>query len=37
VLAGWLIGALWLAICLVVYDHGRARGRAPVRSGSPPR
>jgi len=32
VLAGWLIGALWLAISLLVYD----RGRVPVRSGSPP-
>jgi undecaprenyl-diphosphatase len=33
VLAGWLIGGLWLAICLLGYD----RGRAPVRSGRPPR
>ncbi|HEY7598003.1 MAG TPA: phosphatase PAP2 family protein [Actinophytocola sp.] len=34
VLAGWLIGALWLAVCLLVYDRA-ARDR--VRSGSPPR
>ncbi len=33
VLAGWLIGLLWLGICVLVYD----RGRVPVRSGSPPR
>jgi membrane-associated phospholipid phosphatase len=32
VLAGWLIGSLWLAVCLLGY----ARAREPVRSGSPP-
>jgi undecaprenyl-diphosphatase len=31
VLAGWLIGALWLALCLLAYDSNL------FRSGSPPR
>jgi undecaprenyl-diphosphatase len=33
VLAGWLVGSLWLAVCLLVYDRTRER----VRSGTPPR
>lgn len=34
VLAGWLIGALWLSVCLLLYDRS---ARERVRSGSPPR